>query len=149
MVQMRGLAALQRQLRALVPEVREEVKIAINESAQLVRTTAIKKIQRGPKTGKVYRKTSPKRTHRSSAPGEAPATDTGALVSSIKTDVDADGMGAVVEAAKDYALPLELGTRHMAARPFLVPSLRENEATIKRKVAAAAKRGATKAAHKS
>ena len=47
------------------------------------RGEAIKSIMQGPKTGRIYEKYNPRRTHRASAPGQAPASDTGNLVSQI------------------------------------------------------------------
>lgn len=61
------------------------------------------------------------RSHRASAPGEAPAMDTGQLVNSI--GVSKRGwMTVAVTAHTPYAMPLEFGTRKMAARPFFRPS---------------------------
>jgi HK97 gp10 family phage protein len=90
-------------------------------TAQNVRTNAIRSIQGGPKNGKKYEKYSPRRTHRASSPGQAPATDTGRLVSSIMADIT--GLTAEVSANVQYAAPLEFGTVNMAARPFLQPAL--------------------------
>ena len=90
-------------------------------TAQNIRTHAIRAIQGGPKTGKAYKKSSPNRTHRASAPGQAPATDTGRLVSSIAADIT--GLTAEVSANVQYAAPLEFGTVNMDPRPFLQPAL--------------------------
>jgi HK97 gp10 family phage protein len=90
-------------------------------TAQNVRTHAIRAIQGGPKTGKAYKKSSPNRTHRASASGQAPATDTGRLVSSIAADIT--GLTAEVSANVQYAAPLEFGTVNMGSRPFLQPAL--------------------------
>ena len=77
--------------------------------------------------------------HWSSMPGRPPALDTGILRNSIASFVkvargfvkgsigpDIDHIKAKAEAGTDvnYGLYLELGTRHMAARPFLRPTLR-------------------------
>ena len=65
--------------------------------------------------------------HRPSKPGEVPAVDTGVLRASITHEVIEDKNGVVgfvgVESAVKYGLWLELGTRLMAARPFLRPAL--------------------------
>jgi HK97 gp10 family phage protein len=90
-------------------------------TAQNVRTHAIRAIQGGPKNGKSYEKYAPRRTHRASAPGQAPATDTGRLASSIMADIT--GLTAEVSANVQYAAPLEFGTVNMAPRPFLQPAL--------------------------
>lgn len=64
--------------------------------------------------------------HRASAPGEPPASDTGLLLNSIHHELGQDGDGWHCDIGSDlqYAVYLELGTRNMAARPFLRPALR-------------------------
>jgi len=81
------------------------------------------KIQRGPASGRVYKKYGPKRTHQASAPGEAPATDTGGLVNSGFHELDERALEVSVGFAKFYAALLEYGTRKMAKRPFLLPTV--------------------------
>ena len=78
-------------------------------------------VQSPPKTGRVYKRAGGKR-HQASAPGEAPATDTGNLVNSIGIRPAGKDTWAVFARAK-YALGLEVGTARVAARPFMVPAL--------------------------
>ena len=60
--------------------------------ANNTRNYAIAEIQRGRKTGRIYMKgTHQNIPHRASAPGEAPATDTGTLVSNIVADEQNNG----------------------------------------------------------
>jgi phage gpG-like protein len=54
--------------------------------------------------------------HIASAPGEAPAVDTGTLIGSIQMAQDST-LTAKVGTAVEYALYLELGTRKMQPRP--------------------------------
>jgi hypothetical protein len=77
------------------------------------------------KAGKWYAWTRTLPGHTSSAPGEAPAGDTGTLMISIShTMVQTDsGIGAEVGSPLEYAWFLELGTKLMAPRPFLRPAL--------------------------
>lgn len=100
--------------------------------ARVVRATAMKvegtaktRIQRPPKTGRVYRRG--RVVHQASAPGESPATDTGTLASRVFHSVEAGGMEASVWSDVNYSVYLEMGTRRMAPRPFLAPALREHE----------------------
>lgn len=64
--------------------------------------------------------------HRASAPGEAPAVDTGALKRSVHVSSALFSMEAFVGAARglDYALHLEK-KRGKGARPWLLPATRE------------------------
>lgn len=62
------------------------------------------------------------------AEGEATAkvaapVDTGTLRNSVTHELDATGSAVEVSAAAHYAIYVEMGTRRMAARPFMAPSL--------------------------
>lgn len=59
--------------------------------------------------------------HQASAPGEAPAIDSGELVESLEVTDVIDGEGAIGTNA-EHAEYLEYGTSKMAARPFMTPA---------------------------
>ena len=111
-----------------------ELKKKMTRSVMLVHGTVVDSIQRGSKSGRTYKLTDPKRTHIASAPGEAPATDTGYLVSNISHQVKKSGNNLVgqIVASAPYAIHLEFGTRNMEKRPFLQPALKKNERKIER-----------------
>lgn len=90
--------------------------------ALIAQSDAQRRILKGPKTGRVYKRG--KIAHRASAPGEAPANDLGFLVGSIKIDVT-QKMQIDLRALAPYAIHLEYGTVNMAARPFLRPAAEE------------------------
>lgn len=77
-------------------------------------------IMSGPKSGRRYG------NHTASAPGEAPATDVGNLVNSIHAKKESRFVWVVGVGAK-YGKALEMGTRRMAPRPFLLPALMKVE----------------------
>lgn len=81
-------------------------------------------------TGRVYKRGA--RTHTASAPGNAPASDTGRLRGAVDTQVTVTSREVIgtISANTEYALPLELGTSKMAARPFLRPAIEKNKAKI-------------------
>ena len=137
-----------RQLRAMSPMIRKAIERAVEASVKDVETEAKKMIQRGTKTGDVVQLRNPNRVHQRSAPGEAPATDTGKLVSSIDHDIDADRRGGSVIARAAYAIHLEFGTVNMKPRPFLFPALTAMRAHIRRRFRKAAVAGARKASRK-
>jgi HK97 gp10 family phage protein len=64
-------------------------------------------------------------THVASAPGTAPAVDTGRLRASITHELGRDSRGLYARIGTNvrYAVYLELGTRRMRPRPFLRPAL--------------------------
>lgn len=95
----------------------------------------------GPRTGAVYTeyfaringKVVPvgkrSKPHQASAPGEAPARDSGRLIQSVTSEQSAAG-GTVtgrVGASADYIVRLELGTRHMEPRPSVSRLVNEPE----------------------
>jgi hypothetical protein len=87
--------------------------------ALMAQSDAQRRILKGPKTGRVYKRG--KVTHRASAPGEAPANDLGFLVGSIKIDIT-QKMQVDLRALAPYAIHLEYSTVNLAARPFLRPA---------------------------
>jgi phage gpG-like protein len=72
------------------------------------------------KTGIVYRRKN-QRQHQASAPGEAPAPDTGNLIASIDTQMTGRTTGMVFTNV-EYAAVLEFGGKNMQPRPFFVPA---------------------------
>jgi HK97 gp10 family phage protein len=93
----------------------------VNGTSLNIQQYAIKSIQRGTKSGIVYEKTSPRRTHQASAPGEAPASDTGALWKNITAEID--GKQAAITSNAEYSAALEFGTERIRPRPFMVPAM--------------------------
>jgi len=108
-----NLPALDRQSRRLAGQV--VAKAAMDIEAH------IKQSMEGPKHGYMYVKRSGV-IHVASAPGEAPAIDTGALHNATRA-IPKGEMEWWVVMDTEYAMHLELGTRRMAARPSLGPSV--------------------------
>lgn len=85
----------------------------------------------GTKSGRVYKRGKTKRgkpkVHRASAPGEAPARDTGNLANAIAVRQVGKLVWEiyVMQKAIKYAIPLEFGApnRQLAPRPFLTPAV--------------------------
>jgi HK97 gp10 family phage protein len=104
-------------------------KIAASARGQIgavVRKTALdletvtKESMQGQKSGLIYHRPGGAQ-HQSSAPGEAPAVDTGVLVNSIQ-DLFESELLAYVYTNTQYARYLEFGTAFMEARPFFKPA---------------------------
>lgn len=131
-----------KKLQQLPAKVTVEVKKAVETSALLVEGTAKTSIQRGPKSGEIYVRQNI--THQASASGEAPATDTGALASSISHWFKDDGLSVLIGSYLQYARFLEYGTVNMDARPFLFPSVESNRQAIRQMFADAIKKGVAK-----
>ena len=128
-IKVKGLKKAQDALKSLEKDLEQPFREVILGGAQLIRGEAIKSIQTGPKSGRIYEKYNPRRTHQASAPGQAPASDTGNLVSQIivrpkNTDEVA------VESNALYSSFLEFGTSKMLARPFLFPATERSRPKI-------------------
>lgn len=118
--------------RALTEKYEKATRRLVEESGVMVQATAVQSITSGAKSGINYTLYNPRRQHQASAPGEAPAADTGYLHSNIIWDIDSDGMGGAIESRAEYSEFLEFGTSKMAARPFLQPAIEENRPKISR-----------------
>ena len=113
-------------------DVIEEVLFDIATETQ---SEAIKGINGPPKSGRVYEKTNPNRTHTASAPGQYPASDTGRLASSVRM-VPVGPTAYEVGTNVEYGPMLEFGTVKMAARPWLLPSFEKAKVGIEREIRA-------------
>ena len=119
-IKIKGLEPTIKNLKLLQNGLDKELTNVLRGGGQLIRGEAIRSIQTGPKSGRTYEKYNPRRTHKASAPGQAPASDTGNLVSQIMSV--ADGKNTLVESGAEYSKFLEFGTSKMLPRPFLFPA---------------------------
>lgn len=114
-----------------------KIAAALIVAGEVVATEARRSVQNSPRGGRTYEKYSPRRTHKASAAGEAPATDLGFLVRSITTEVDESNLTVYVlsaHAIAPYAKVLEYGSMAggIQPRPFLRPALRKKEKEVTR-----------------
>lgn len=114
-----------------------KLDLAVGKTAADTDAFAKDSIKRRMSQGEAYERGG--RTHYASRPGYPPNTDTGRLANSIKHRKIASAIWEV-RADAIYALALEIGTRRVAARPFLVPALR-NQVPPFRKAIEAIMRG--------
>lgn len=147
-----GHVSLEKKLKTLPQKTQKAIFRTNERSAIKVLGTAQKSIQQGKKTGEVYlRGKNRDIKHRASAPGEAPATDTGNLVSKLKYMVHPDELKITIgihgENWQDvpYARRLEWGGSdsrgiYIAPRPYLQPAFEANKDFIKKQSAIAVKK---------
>lgn len=83
---------------------------------RIIEKETVRQILNTPKTGKLYRRRGI--VHQASAPGEAPASDTGRLVNSRTIEDYPSDLKGVLTYRTEYAAFLEFGTAKMEARPF-------------------------------
>ena len=117
------------QLDRLAKDMELPFQEVVKGGGQLIRGEAIKSIQTGAKSGVMYQKYNPRREHRASAPGQAPASDTGNLVSKIIVRQKSQDVTSV-ESNANYSAYLEYGTSKMEARPFMLPAFEKSKKPI-------------------
>lgn len=105
------------------PEVQAEMMRGVDRGVDLAGKIILAEVKRlildTPKTGRFYG------SHQASAPGEAPASETGALVSGLQVQIRGNqhSRSAVIISSDPKASMLEFGTRKMAPRPHMTPAL--------------------------
>ena len=140
-MQLEGGDQLAAALRAYGAAAEKHVGDAVNATGLELRGDIVKAYQRGPASGVTYEKYSPRRTHTASASGEAPATDTGRLASSV--DFKREGsMSATVGSQVAYAAMLEFGTSRIDPRPAWVPATEAMRPKFRQRLETALERAA-------
>lgn len=114
------------------PEIMARLRVGamqgVVEGLGIVEGRAVQLIMQGPKSGRIYRRRGVE--HQASAPGEPPASDTGALVNARRIDLNEQDVSGRLVFTSQHALPLERGTRNMAPRPFARRALMESREQI-------------------
>lgn len=140
-VETSGIDRLTKQLSGAAKATESNIHDAVIKFAFLIDRKTKEKIQKGTRSGKTRRRRSI--DHTASAPGEPPKTDSGRLVSSIRPVIKGR-MSAEVGSLSNiavYGAMLEDGTKNMGARPWLEPTLRENESALQALFTTAIKTG--------
>lgn len=119
MVATLGVTIRQNDLKRLAKAAPDEADRAIRALVEDGATFAKLLINDSPATGRVYTRGSV--THTASSPGEAPRSDIGTLVNSIRAESRGKGRAALVDGV-EYGEWLEFGTENMEARPFFGPA---------------------------
>ncbi len=145
-----GLKDIQKAADKMIVETDKEIRKALFLSAQKVEREAKDSIRSGNKSGRIYQRRTI--THRASAAGEAPASDTGRLLNSISSYTERTGkLEAFITAGRglvNYARHLEFGTAKMAARPFMFPAYEKSKGWIQDRLNKALNDAAKKAGKK-
>lgn len=155
-VSVAGTADLKAALIFRRDETERALRTEVRKAGLAIVTGVRQKIQKGPKSGHVYteifrtmngvpRPVGPRTgnnlspSHQASAPGEAPATDTGSLVKSIDFK-QSKPLEATVGSSLIYGAYLEFGTRRIAPRPAWAPTVAEVQPKFQAAVAAAVRK---------
>jgi hypothetical protein len=106
----------------VMAKVRAGAMRGVIRGTERVHDLGTRKIMDPPKTGKKYSGL----PNRSSAPGEAPATQSGGLQRSGMTRYDVASLTGTATWTAAQALRLEVGDEIIASRPFARPALAES-----------------------
>jgi phage gpG-like protein len=122
-VEIKGIQEVNAALRAYGKDLGRGLELIINAAAVEAVTDVRKAIEGPPKTGVIYyRGKNRDIKHQASKEGEAPATDTGALVISIYNE-DRGKYAKAIGSRLDYAYYLEFGTFKMKPRKSWLPAV--------------------------
>lgn len=135
-----GLAQMRAALASRQKELDAGIHEAVTKTGLWLHGDIIKRYQRGPASGQVYTKYSPRRRHQASAPGQAPQTDTGRLAGGMTFRQLPDGVEVVNRV--QYARALEYGHKYRTGqrilpRPAWRPAAKEAEKILTRLVSEA------------
>lgn len=126
---------------SLLDKIRRAAMVGVIDGVESVIEEGNSMIMDGQKTGRIYRRRGVE--HQASAPGEAPASDTGRLVQSAHSEFDPADLSGEAIWSTDYAEVLEFGGARIAPRPFARPALaakkEEIQQTISDEIATALK----------
>jgi len=122
-VEIKGIQEVNAALRAYGKDLGRGLELIINAAAVEAVTDVRKAIEGPPKTGVIYYRGKKRdNKHQASKEGEAPATDTGALVISIYNE-DRGKYAKAIGSRLDYAYYLEFGTFKMKPRKSWLPAV--------------------------
>lgn len=128
----KGMDRFLKKLDRISVKSQKMVKKAVFVGATEVHSDAITLINTGTRSGRIYRRGGV--SHQASAPGEAPKTDTGALVGRIFINRKRNGFSYEVGTNIPYGKHLEYGTSRMRPRPWLYPTFNKNIGQIKKNI---------------
>lgn len=150
-VQVLGKSEFRKAMKGVGSETKKALDGLIDEAVLQIHGIAVKSIYAGGKTGKIY--TRGRKTHQASAPGQAPANDSGHLGSNIRIaslKSQKPDQPAMVASNAKYSRPLEEGSRGRKgrpptkARPFMKPAFDKVVPDLRKKLQETVKTGMKK-----
>ena len=128
-IKVENVKAVQDAIRLYGAKAERNISRVVDATALTINRDVKDLIDRGAKSGRLYRRRNIE--HRASAPGQAPATDTGFLLSSIYYERNTP-LSATVGSRLDYAYFLEFGTVRIEPRRAWLPATEKNREKFNR-----------------
>lgn len=140
-VQVTGAKEIKLRYQKLPRSVIRQVDAEIGRLLVAMDSNVKQTIQTGGRSGRVYKRRTV--THRASAPGEPPKTDTGKLVAGFvfKTKRTINGVVGDLMNKTNYAKYVEYKPKSRGGRPFMRPLFNKFLPRIRKQIDAAIKRG--------
>ena len=138
-MEIEGLEQVKAEIRRIGKKAEDGVSRAVKATGLEVISDVKKRIQRGPKSGTTY--TRGNITHTASAPGQAPATDTGVLASSPYFEQPSP-LSVTVGSRLAYAAYLEFGTTRIKPRPSWTPAVEAASPKLQKRIEDAIRKAA-------
>lgn len=136
-------ANLGKRLRKFADSRVDKLAPVVNRGARKIHGRMVKLVQTGSRSGQVYQRGSI--THRASAPGEPPKSDTGNLVRNMLFDIERSRsvVTGFVRVRTPYALALEFGRKDgsIAPRPYISVAIDIEIGRIEREIKEALRGG--------
>ena len=138
-LQIEGLDRVKAEIKRIGKEAEQGVANAVKATALEVISDVKKRIQRGPKSGSTY--TRGNVSHTASAPGQAPASDTGVLASSPYFE-QSSNLSATIGSRLAYSAYLEFGTVRIKPRPSWTPAVEAAAPKLQKRIETAIRKAA-------
>jgi len=132
-IDLNGVEGLQAALSEFEAEMGHALERAVTESGADLVTRIKKGYKEDNKVGRWYEKYNPRRSHQASEEGQAPASDTGRLASSVVFE-DRGVLSVEVFSTVFYGELLEFGTMDIAPRPLWIPEAKAAEPRFKKRI---------------
>lgn len=126
-----GVKQINAKLGARITAHSKQSLLNVKTATLLIHSEAVKNLQR-VSPGETETRYGPKRTVKVSKPGDSPNTDTGTAIKNIGFNVDEQKNKGEVGTNLKYLKFLELGTKFIAARPWLITALKKVQPDIRK-----------------
>lgn len=121
-IEIEGVKEFMAEVRKIASDGKKTTSALLLEAAAITHSEAVRSITTGSRSGNLYSRWKGQKSHRASAEGEAPKSDTGNLIQNLTLEKETGGYSVGSRKGAPYGFWLEFGTSGMGARPWLAPA---------------------------